>query len=120
MKDGKFETRAQIWKHLLEGGRIKNGNVTGHSFLKEGELYHSDGFRDVSAFHFPKEWSIYEEPKTKKKVTLYRYTYQLCSGEIKTSYWTSLNFSEYYDENPDTRLMRQILKESKEVEYDDV
>lgn len=115
MKDGKFETRAQIWKHLLEGGRIKNENVTGHNFLKDGELYHSDGFRDISAFLFPKEWSIYEEPKPKKKITLYNYTYEdtenIWESGFTTKKFESIGFLS------ETKLLKT---ESKEIEVDDV
>lgn len=124
MKDGKFETRAEIWRHLLEGGKVAiEGNKT-YLFLKGDELYNSNGYKDGSVFNYPEQWSIYEEPKPKKKVALYRYTYILgkgCDGvranmgKIFQSEFTECSFREY-----DDGYGKLLLTESKEVEYDDV
>ena len=128
MKDGRFETQPKFYfgqkvisketEEIFEvSAVIWHENKRFMYLVKPDSVIHK---LDYNGGYWESDLEIYEEPKPKKKITLYRYTYQLCSGEIKTSYWTSLNFSEYYDENPDTRLMRRILKESKEVEYDDV
>lgn len=114
MKDGKFETRAEIWRHLLNGGKITIGNHKAYLFLKDDELYSSDGYKDVSVFDWPEKWSIYEEPKPKKKVTLYNYTYE-SKDKIYETGFSSLDFNMF------PLIRGKLLKtESKEIEVDDV
>ena len=120
MKDGKFETQAQIWEYLLKGGKVKIKGVSdSYLFLMDGTVTNKEGFKDVSAFEWPENWSIYEEPKPKKKVTLYRYTYLNTKSElIHESFWFEGSFREYQD---NYAFVGDLLKtESKEVEYDDV
>jgi len=110
-----FKTRAEIWRHLLNDGKITIGDKKEYLFLKDGEVYHSDGLRDVSSFEYPGKWSIYEEPKPKKKVTLYRYTMSnRIRGNIYQTSWDSVETAV------DTKFIEVIKTESKEVEYDDV
>lgn len=68
--------------------------------------------------HSEARLQIYQEPKPKRKITLYRYIFSLCSGEIKASYETSLSFDEYYDANPCTRIIKLLATESREIEVD--
>lgn len=65
-------------------------------------------------FSTPSDWSVYEEPKPKKRVTLYRYTYKYGSA-IHQTYFTSKNWSAFGGDED-----YLLLTESKEVEYDDV
>ena len=127
MKDGKFETQAEIWEHLLKGGKVKyiNEEIIGlidgkvHQFFSDGSYSPRDW-----GFYEPWRFSIYEEPKPKKKVTLYRYTYVLGrgsgddrenTGRIFQSEFTDCSFREY-----DDGYGILLKTESKEVEYDDV
>ena len=66
--------------------------------------------RDTSAFDYPMKWSIYEEPKPKKKVTLYSYTYKY-SAKIFQSDWSERSFDEVV-----LPLMTLLKTESKEIE----
>ena len=128
MKDGRFETQAEIYQALLDGKKIKciewQESYNKFVYLKDGILTNDSGFPDYWAFNLPLMWSIYEEPKPKKKITLYRYTYILgkgCEGgrankgRIFQSEFTECSFREYYD-----GYGKLLLTESKEVEYDDV
>lgn len=97
MKDGKFETQAEIWRYLLSGQKIKYkyGEIV---FLKDEILITIYNKAEQSewewAFNRPQHWSIYEEPKPKKKVTLYRYTTQYPNGVIFQSKWCTEHLLE--------------------------
>ena len=117
MKDGKFETQAEIFQALLDGKKVIHV-VWGkgeYVFLNNSKtLKRENGDDALSSFPMPTNWSIYEEPKPKKKVTLYRYTYKYGSVIHQTNF-TSKNWSAF-GENEDYLL----LTESKEIEVDDV
>lgn len=114
-----FKTQAEIWRAILSGQKIKykDGEIV---FLKDEILITIDKEREESgwewAFNCPQHWSIYEEPKPKKKVTLYRYTYREDNGpDIEQTSWCSYGFKEGWSHH-----FTLLKTESKEVEYDDV
>jgi len=78
MKDGKFETQAEIFQALLDGKKVKHvsWDKGEYVFLNTKTLKRENGDDALPSFSMPTNWSIYEEPKPKKKVTLYRYTYK--------------------------------------------
>lgn len=114
MKDGKFETQAEIYQALLDGKKITRGksghylqNINGMVKWEDGKANHED-FSDST------EWKIYEDPKPKKKIMLYRYTYKYGSAIHQTNF-TSKNWSTFGGDED-----YLLLTESKEVECDDV
>ncbi len=113
-----FKTQSELWEYLLKGGKVKNKEwVNGsYCFLKDGYAETNSGSRVIYVFFNPQEWSIYEEPKPKKKVTLYRYTYREDNGpDIEQTSWCSYGFKEGYSHH-----FTLLKTETKEVEYDDV
>lgn len=113
-----FKTQAEIFKALLDGKKIeyKDGEIVG---LMDGNTctFFLDGTSVPARWSFshPNEWSIYEKPKPKKKVTLYRHTMSnRISGNIYQTTWESVETAV------DTKFIEVIKTESKEVEYDDV
>ena len=84
-------------------------------FLNTKTLKRENGDDALSSFSMPTNWSIYEEPKPKKKVTLYRYTYH-CQhrGIVIQSRWSTEGWVYRQDNDP------LLLVESKEIEVDDV
>lgn len=110
-----FKTQAEIWEHLLKNGKVQVKGLNSYLFLKNGMLTNKEGYKDDSTFSCPEQWSIYEEPKPKKKVTLYNYLYD-DGGNLWESGFTTKSFDEinYLCE------VKLLKTESKEVEYDDV
>ena len=92
MKDGRFETQAEIFQALLNGKKIKYARwvIGEYVFLNNKTLKHENDEDAYLSFALPTNWSIYEEPKPKKKVTLYRYTYTYGSTIHQTNF-TSKN-----------------------------
>lgn len=114
-----FKTQAEIYQALLDGKMIKYKDGDGailqliNGFQCENGRYTSS---NTWSFNYPGKWSIYEEPKPKKKVTLYRYTYRTnYSPDIMQTGWVSCGFEGNYPE-----YYALLKAESKEVEYDDV
>lgn len=113
----RFKTQAEIYQALLDRKKIiyKEGEIVG---LVDGVVrnFFRDGTSAIAkwGFYHPEEWSIYEEPKPKKKVMLYRYTLENTKyGTAHQTAWESAPF--------DGNSFVKILKtESKEVEADDV
>lgn len=110
-----FKTQAEIWEHLLKGGVIiENRNGFKVRMGKCGNPLFEDG--SEPSYLIPEHWLIYEEPKPKKKVTLYRYTYREDNGpDIEQTNWVSYGFKEGWSNH-----FTLLKTESKEVEYDDV
>lgn len=117
MKDGKFETQAEIFQALADGKKLTKKKWSKGVFIQlvdgmitdEGGDYCSDINFSVS-----EDFLIYEEPKPKKKVTLYRYTYEY-SGNILESNFISKGWGDYK-----SRGDKLLLTESKEIEVDNV
>jgi hypothetical protein len=68
-------------------------------------------------------WSLYEEPKKMKTVTLYRYTYQQEKGSIAQSNWISQStFSNWISQSAFwLKGGCKLLKtEEKTIEIEDV
>lgn len=116
MKDGKFETQAEIYQALLDGKKIRMNTWADvyYLYLEKGMQKDERGAPAAYHFDYPCNWPIYEEHKPKKKVTLYRYTYKYGSAIHQTNF-TSKNWSTYGGEGD-----YLLLTESKEIEVDDV
>ena len=115
-----FKTQAEIFKALLDGVKIKKEGwlLQKYMHLKDGDLFYDNGLKRNQPVDFSnlESWSIYEEPKPKKKVTLYRYTYREDNGpDIGQTSWCSYGFKEGWSHH-----FTLLKTESKEVEYDDV
>lgn len=113
-----FKTQAEIYQALLDGKKIKRKTWAPEAYihLVEGGLVDEfgDNMEETRLFP-PHEFLIYEEPKPKKKVTLYRHTMSnRISGNIYQTTWDSVETAV------DTKFIEVIKTESKEVEYDDV
>lgn len=117
MKDGKFETQAEIYQALLDAKKIKRETWSPQAYihLVGGALRDELGI-DVSETRLnpPCEFLIYEEPKPKKKVALYRHTYKYGNSIHQTNF-TSKNWSALAGDED-----HLLLTESKEIEVDDV
>jgi hypothetical protein len=105
-----FKTQKEIWEALISGARIRHASWGNGRFLRliEGFLcdhvcHHSDEY-----FGHVTDWSLYEEPKKMKTVTLYRYTYQEL-GHVFQTPWRSMPF----DSN-----LKLLKTEEKQIEIE--
>ena len=122
MKDGKFETQAEIWQYLLDGKKIQydDGDIV---FLENGKaMTLRCGKLDNNcswSFLYPQEWSIYEEPKPKKKITLYTHIvkYVLQEDVYETLRPTTRNAEDIEKNMVGVKVVSTTCKE---VEVDDV
>ena len=112
-----FKTQAEIFKALIDGKKIvfNQWMKTSFAHLKDGFIRTDSGSLLLADFSLPEAWSIYEEPKPRKKVTLYNYTY-VQEGVFLETGFTSKSFVK----NSILSQTKLIKTESKEVEYDDV
>ena len=69
MKDGRFETQAEIFQALLDGKKVKHvsWDKGEYVFLNTKTLKRENGDDASSSFSMPTNWSIYEEPKKPRK-----------------------------------------------------
>ena len=108
-----FKSQKQIWEHLISGGMVKHYSHgdTGFNYLNaSGFVVNFRGAEVAESFVAPEDWSIYEEPKKKKKITLYRYTYKERSGHIFCSAWRS---------GEPQNMGTVVLVEAREIEVDE-
>lgn len=113
MKDGKFETQADIYQALLDGKIITDSS--GIVRIIDGRTHKIiDGFwREwFAAFSIPTDWSIYEEPKPNKKVTLYRHWYFSPEHNQIFTCDTTVRWQDMKD-NGDKLLETEILCEKE-------
>lgn len=123
MKNGKFETQPKF-----KFGQKVVSRDSSEVFIVSAVIWHENkrfmylvkpetviyGV-DYDGGYWEEDLEIYEEPKPKKKVTLYNYTYE-DSDNIWESGFTTKKF-ESIGFLGETKLLKT---ESKEVEYDDV
>jgi hypothetical protein len=90
-----FKTQADIWRALLDGKKVKHYIWADGSFVYLECGFVRDEKGENLAFYAvkPDEWSIYEPPKQKRKVSRYRFT-NLETGEIvdSSSYYSDEGF----------------------------
>lgn len=112
-----FKTQKEIFEALISGKKIKHKLAANHFFvhLVDGSARYSDSSRSGCVFDQPSDWSLYEEPKKMKTVTLCRYTYKSNEGITQTQ-WTTKLFEDYFMANIATLLKT----ESKTLEIEDV
>jgi len=69
-----FETQAEIYQHLLGGGKIVY-KYSGKDYfhLEAGLVYGSDGLLETWDFNPPSHWHPYDEPKEKRTIKVYGY-----------------------------------------------
>ena len=95
---------SELFKHLEEGGRIKPKNHTfdyDYNAIDDGLL--------IDIFDHPNN---YEIAKPKKKIKLYRYTYQGEDNYVWETCWST----EPSHEHKNCKLLKT---EEKEIEVDD-
>lgn len=70
MKDGKFETQAEIYQALLDGAKIRKDSFEKKAFiyLKDGIQFGQSGKATDWSFWRPQDWEFYQEPKQKIKI----------------------------------------------------
>ena len=109
-----FKTQKEIYEALLNGKKIKHatGIIGTYIHLSDGNLVDKYGTLADPAFLLTHEWSLYEEPKKMKTVTLYRYTYQLGLHFYRTA-WSS----EVFIAN---NMARLVKTETETIEIEDV
>lgn len=115
-----FKSQKEIWEHLIADGKIiANGEFIA-SINGEGFLAFSDGSLSSDNFEDPGRWKIYQEPKPKRKITLYKYLFRLIdprceglanTGELFMTEETTASFDCYRD-----HTMEYVLTESREIE----
>lgn len=81
-----FKTQAEIWKYLLEGGKVKLCAWSDGRYihLKNGFLEYNSGHKYQGLISYPSEWEIWGSPKTKPKVKLYEVIYWDARGVEET------------------------------------
>lgn len=96
-----FKTQRELFLHLCNGGKVRKiGEYQTYLLNDLGNLVLEDGYSESCDFDYPNLWEPYIEPKPKKKVTLYRYTYLNTNGGYKMqtlmqTFWTSGSFEKY-------------------------
>lgn len=107
-----FKTQKEIFSALLDGKKIKYGGWIKGTYVHfvEERIVDEAERPYESPFLRPDLWSLYEEPKKMKTVTLYRYTYQEM-GHVFQTPWRSMPF----DSN-----LKLLKTESKTTEIEDV
>lgn len=113
-----FKSQKEIWQHLISGGKVGVINDKESYFFlnEEGRVCHRNGYFAHRNFSNHECFCIYEEPKPKKKVNLYRHTFQWKDGDIWQSVWTDQRADSYakrYTEYP-----KLLMTEAKEIEVD--
>jgi hypothetical protein len=72
MKNGKFETQAEIYQALLDGKAVTNDYMILN--LVDGHLcYYGTTSRERYSFNTPEEWSLYKEPREQIKIVAHLY-----------------------------------------------
>ena len=111
-----FKSQKEIYEALLAGKKLRRDYWDLGHFVhlsQDGSLVNRNGINDSWFFKTPKDWSIYEEPKKKKKITLYRYTYKQGENITETPYTTN-KYGDYFLSN----ISSLIKTESKEIEIE--
>lgn len=110
-----FKSQREIFEHLLEGGKIAHKQWTDDTFFlfldSEGKVVSNRGCAYYLQLKYPQEWQPYTEPKQKKKVTLYRYTFKSIHGNYFQSNWIQQPASEHSSS-------KLVSTESKEIEIE--
>ena len=109
-----FKSQQEIWQYLIDGGKVCTIDSKPGEFLTfNGGFISSEGGEITECGFFRSHnWKKYIEPKKKKVITLYRYTY-IINGEIEQTRWLSTPKYPYASED------KIIKTESKETEVDD-
>jgi hypothetical protein len=109
-----FKTQKEFFDALANHKKIAWHNWDDSCFVHidlQGRLVNERGFPAFSMdFIDCSGWSLYEEPKKMKTVTLYRYTYG-AGDSIHESLWTTDEFSY-----PKLKLLKT---ETKEIQIED-
>lgn len=108
-----FKTHKDIYLALIDGVKITKGKSGHYLEMIDGKVEWEDGKTSFEDFADYKDWLIYEEPKPKKKVTLYRLTTQYPNGAIFQSMWCN-------DKSPGMNNVKVLNIEEKTIEVDDV
>lgn len=86
-----FKTQAEIYQALLDGKKLRHCGWVGNTFLHlvDGNPTMESGQAATLGFFAPLNWSIYEEPKPKRK--FYRRKWVILGGNlvIGGDYWPS-------------------------------
>jgi len=112
-----FKTQKEIYEALIQGLKIARCHSSPYEFfvLQGGYIHNHCGNRVDFYFDKPELFSIYEEPKKMKTVTLYRYTYQNSYLVISQSKWTTNALRNEVGDH-----VRLLKTESKNLEIEDV
>jgi len=107
-----FKNHLEIYSALINGKKIRKETWCNNEFihLADGLMSDEHGRKVYHVFDQPLAWSLYEEPKKMKTVTLYRYTYQELGHFFQTP-WRSMPF----DSN-----LKLLKTEEKTIEIEDV
>jgi len=109
-----FKSQREIWEALLGNKKLTFSEWSRSDFVyfnESGSLVDESGdLHPDLDYGIPGLWSIYEEPKKKKKITLYRYTYKEHSGHIFCSAWRS---------GEPQNIGSVVLTEAREIEVDE-
>lgn len=113
-----FKSQKEIWEHLIAGGKVAiKESCCAPLFLSDkGELRSEHGPALDHSFSDFADWQIYQEPKLKRKITLYRYTYEFgasCKG-VEQSSWSDSSWGDVYSGTS----RKLLMTESKEIEVD--
>ena len=87
MKDGKFETQAEIYQALLNGSKICNIYWIQRKFcaLENGNIVNDIGISFPTYFQVPSDWVVYQEPKQKVKIVAHLYSSNAIAFSVEDS-----------------------------------
>lgn len=110
-----FKSQKEIWEYLIAGGKVKISSWEDDYIVMgdQGETVNKLGKSSLWFFHDVELWQKYHEPKPKRKVTLYRYTFRWEKDcVISQTYWSDMSFEAYFS----NKLPKLLMTETKEVE----
>lgn len=105
MKNGKFETQAEIYQALLNGKKIRCSSWLPKFYIHliDGSLRDDAGIKAVGEFYKPTEWELCQEPRETidvyesfdaKGISLYCSKYGFCIDTIKKEFINILDTEE--------------------------
>jgi len=106
-------------EQMLKGEIIYNPHIVNEYYFYEDRFFYKKDLEgkhyfDINDLLHSDFWSIYQPPKQKKKITLYRYTYETISNNIFQNYWTSEKWEDFKSGSHSALLKT----ETKEIEIE--
>jgi len=108
----KFKNQAEMMQALLDGEKIQYGDnpeSKAYHYMKDSVIYTNELSPSSPSLGLFANFHIYELPKKKKKIKLYRYYIDKLES-IHTQNWSSTKYNGIY---------KVVKTETKEIEVDE-